>query len=45
MKQNLGVTQNVLELIGNTPMIRLNKITNDIKGEFYTKFEGFNPGH
>lgn len=45
MKQNLGVTQNVLELIGNTPMIRLNKITSDINGEFYTKFEGFNPGH
>ena len=45
MKQNLGVTQNVLELIGNTPMIRLNKITSDIDGEFYTKFEGFNPGH
>ncbi len=45
MKQNLGVTQNVLELIGNTPMIRLNKITSEINGEFYTKFEGFNPGH
>ncbi len=45
MKQNLGVNQNVLELIGNTPMIRLNKITGDIKGEFYAKFEGFNPGH
>lgn len=45
MKQNLGVNQNVLELIGNTPMIRLNRITSEIKGEFYTKFEGFNPGH
>ena len=45
MKQNLGVTQNVLELIGSTPMIRLNKITEDLEGEFYTKFEGCNPGH
>ena len=45
MKQNLGVNQNVLELIGKTPMIKLNKITEDIEGAFYTKFEGFNPGH
>jgi len=45
MKHNLGVKQHVLELIGNTPMIKLNKITQGLKGEFYTKFEGFNPGH
>ncbi len=45
MKHNLGVTENVLELIGNTPMIRLNKITQQLEGEFYTKFEGYNPGH
>jgi cystathionine beta-synthase len=45
MKHNLGVNQNVLELIGNTPMIRLNKITNNLKGEFFTKLEGYNPGH
>ena len=45
MKQNLGVNQNVLELIGSTPMIKLNRITEDLEGEFYTKFEGFNPGH
>ena len=45
MKQNLGVNQNVLELIGGTPMIKLNKITEGLEGAFYTKFEGFNPGH
>lgn len=45
MKQKPKINQNVLELIGNTPIIKLNKITKDIKGEFYTKFEGFNPGH
>ncbi|MCF6349609.1 MAG: cysteine synthase family protein [Flavobacteriaceae bacterium] len=45
MKQKLGITQNVLELIGNTPMIRLNKITENIEGEFFSKFEGYNPGH
>lgn len=45
MKQNLGVSQNVLKLIGNTPLIRLNKITEGLLGEYYSKFEGFNPGH
>jgi len=45
MKHNLGVNRNVLELIGNTPMIKLNTITQHLEGEFYTKFEGFNPGH
>lgn len=45
MKEELTVHNNVLELIGNTPMIRLNKITSKFKGNFYAKVEGFNPGH
>lgn len=45
MKKNLNINHNILELIGNTPMIKLNKITENLEGEFYTKFEGFNPGH
>lgn len=45
MKQKLGVTQNVLQLIGNTPLIKLNKITKELKGNYYAKFEGYNPGH
>ena len=36
---------NILELIGNTPLIRLNEVTKNFKGEYFTKFEGFNPGH
>ena len=39
------IHNNLLELIGNTPMLRLNKITSQIPGEFYTKFEAYNPGH
>ena len=35
----------ILELIGNTPLIKLNKIANDFKGNYFTKFEAFNPGH
>ena len=34
-----------LELIGNTPLVRLNKITKNLKGSFYAKVEAFNPGH
>ncbi len=45
MKDDLNVHENVLELIGNTPLIKLNKITSNYKGNFYAKVEGFNPGH
>ena len=45
MKQNKGIANNILEIIGNTPLIKLNKITEDLKGNFYAKYEGFNPGH
>lgn len=34
----------ILETIGNTPLIRLNKITANLPGEFYAKVEGMNPG-
>jgi len=45
MKRALEVTESLLDLIGNTPLIRLNKITKNLKGNYFTKFEGFNPGH
>ena len=45
MKQNKQVFDNVLDLIGNTPLIKLNRITSDFKGEYLAKVEGFNPGH
>jgi len=45
MKRHLSIHQNILELIGETPMIKLNKITSDLDGEFVVKFEGYNPGH
>jgi len=45
MKRNLSIHQNILGLIGETPMIKLNKITKDLDGEFLVKFEGYNPGH
>ncbi len=36
--------QNVLELIGNTPLIQLNKVAASLKGNYFAKFEAFNPG-
>lgn len=36
---------NILELIGNTPLIKLNKVTQSLEGNFYAKVEAFNPGH
>ncbi|MGI9526016.1 MAG: PLP-dependent cysteine synthase family protein [Weeksellaceae bacterium] len=36
---------NILELVGNTPLIKLNKIAEDIPGEVCAKVESFNPGH
>ena len=35
----------MLELIGNTPLIKLNKITQNLKGNYFAKVEAFNPGH
>ena len=32
MKHDLGLNQNVLELIGGTPMIKLNRITQKLRG-------------
>ena len=45
MKENIKAYDNVLGLIGNTPLIRLNKITESLQGNFYAKVEAFNPGH
>ena len=43
--KNKEAYTDILELIGNTPLIKLNKIANNFKGTYFTKFEAFNPGH
>jgi cystathionine beta-synthase len=45
MKETKKVYKNVLELIGNTPLIELHKITKGMKGSYLAKVEAFNPGH
>lgn len=39
------IADNVLEIIGRTPMVRLNRITKDVKGTVVAKLETFNPGN
>ena len=45
MKEEIKAYTNILELIGNTPLIKLNKVTANFTGNFYAKVEAFNPGH
>jgi len=35
---------NTIELIGNTKMVKLNKLTKDLKSDVFVKLEGNNPG-
>lgn len=39
------IYNSIIETIGNTPMIRLNKVTKGIKGTVIAKVEYFNPGN
>lgn len=36
---------NILETIGNTPLVKLNKVTKDVKATVLAKVETFNPGN
>lgn len=45
MKNEIKAFNSVLDLIGDTPLIKLNKSTAGIKGNFYAKLEAYNPGH
>jgi cystathionine beta-synthase len=45
MKNNIDAHENILALIGNTPLIKLNKSVSDYKGKFFAKYEANNPGH
>ncbi|MCL4114030.1 UNVERIFIED_CONTAM: hypothetical protein GTU68_062125 [Idotea baltica] len=45
MENQINAHDSILELIGNTPIVKLNKITSEFTGNFYAKVEAFNPGH
>lgn len=45
MENKISAYSNISELIGNTPLIKLNKVAKGLTGNFYAKVEAFNPGH
>lgn len=45
MDPEIKAHANLLELIGNTPLVHLSKIVEGYPGEYFAKLESFNPGH
>lgn len=41
----MKIAKDITELVGNTPLVRLNRITEGIKAEVVAKLEYFNPSH
>ena len=37
--------ENILDLVGHTPLVSLQKIAQPMQGRFFAKVEAFNPGH
>ena len=45
MKKEINAYNTILELIGDTPLIKLSRVTRHLPGNFFAKVEAFNPGH
>ena len=41
----MDYAENILQTIGNTPLVRLNKITSEVDALVLAKVESFNPGN
>lgn len=42
--KKMKIYQNIIETIGNTPLVKLNRITEGIEPNIFVKIEAFNPG-
>lgn len=45
IKETMDIKKNILETIGNTPLVQLNKVVKEIPAKVLMKVETFNPGH
>ncbi|MDI9356246.1 MAG: pyridoxal-phosphate dependent enzyme [Chitinophagaceae bacterium] len=43
--KNATIFNSILDTIGNTPLVRLNKVTQKVRGNILAKVEYFNPGN
>ena len=43
MTSNAHIANNIVDLVGNTPLLRLNKVTAGVNAEVLIKLESFNP--
>lgn len=43
-EQKMKIANSITELIGNTPLVKLNRLTKGLKAEVAVKLEFFNPG-
>ena len=40
-----GAKKNILDAVGWTPIVKLNKVVTDVESEIYVKLEYLNPVH
>ena len=41
----MKIADNITQLIGNTPLVRLNRLTENVDAQIVAKLEYFNPAH
>ena len=44
-RSNMKIYNNILETIGNTPIVRINKLAKDVPAQVFAKVETTNPGN
>ena len=44
MTRNQGIKNSILDLVGQTPLVKLQRVAKDLKGSYFAKLEAFNPG-